>query len=110
MTRITRHANFKLLLLIPSLCACTPSEQEIQAEFVAFVGERNQCDVASDCELARAECPLGCFVYVNRAKVAEVEAKATELVDEYSSAGATCAYDCVEPPGATCEAQRCISK
>lgn len=89
---------------------CAPSEEEIQEEFDAFVAQRNGCEVDADCEMASADCPLGCFVYVNRAKVAEVEAKAKDLIEEYESMGTQCAYDCIEPPGAVCEAKHCRSK
>lgn len=98
--------------MLLGLCAvgCAPSEEEIQSEFDAFVAERNRCEDASDCALATPGCPLSCFVYVHRAKVEEVEAKAKALIEDYERLGATCEYDCIEPPGTVCEQQRCASK
>ena len=90
--------------------ACASSEAEIQAEFDAFVADRDGCEVDTDCAMATAGCPLGCFVYVNQAKVAEVEAKADELIEDYESWGASCEYDCVEALGPVCEDKHCVSK
>jgi hypothetical protein len=88
--------------------ACAPSEEEVQEEFDAYVAERNACTVTDDCVLATADCPLGCWVSVNRAYQADVEAKARELVEDYESGGQKCYYDCI-PAVAVCRDGRCAA-
>ena len=85
--------------------ACGPSDEELQAELDAFVEERNACTAAPDCDIAFISCPLGCYAAVAQDAVAEVEAKAQELVHERDSGTTEC--DCDAPPTATCEAGRC---
>jgi hypothetical protein len=84
--------------------ACGPSEQDLKQEFDAEVQRSNGCAVASECVVARAGCPLGCWVLVNAAHQARVEAKARELIDDYESGGRACAYECTERPMIVCSA------
>lgn len=86
---------------------CAPSEEEIEREFDAYVEGANACSVASECGIAAADCPLGCFVAVRIDRVASVERKARELVEDYESGGRGCRYDCVQPGALECVSGRC---
>jgi len=98
------------LLAVAILSACAPaSEEEIEAEFDDFVAGRNQCEVASECELAPAGCPLGCFVAVRREHVDAVSEKAQELIADYQSGGRSCAYRCAAVPPLECRMERCFA-
>lgn len=101
----TATAFLLSLLALPAACA-KRSEQDIQEEFQAYVGERNHCAEDGDCELVYPGCPLGCFVAVNRAEATAVKEKADELVAEYESEGQGCAYACM-PMRAICASDRC---
>jgi hypothetical protein len=96
-------------VLVWSLIAlgCGRSEQSIKAEFAAYVGGANQCQVAADCAVASPGCPLGCFVAVRSDRKADVENEARSLIQSYQAGGAGCAYDCVVPGPVTCTANRC---
>lgn len=87
------------LVIAVSLLAvgCSRSDTEIKAEFDAFVATHNECavDVADECVLASADCPLGCSAAVNVKHKAVVEKKAAELVDEYETWGRKCENDCI---------------
>ena len=91
VTRALFLASSALLLVMA--CAAR-SEQEIQAEFRAYVAAHNQCSSSEQCVLASAGCPLGCAVAVNIEHKGAVEKKAAELVNEYESGGRQCQYDC----------------
>jgi hypothetical protein len=98
------------LVVLALLSACAaPSEEEIEAEFDDFVASRNQCQVASDCELAPAGCPLGCSVAVRREHVDAVSAKAQELIADFESDGRSCAYRCALVPPLECRMERCFA-
>jgi hypothetical protein len=96
-----------MLFSIAALPACGPSEEEIQKEFDAYVAARNACTVTDDCVLANADCPLGCWVAVNRAYQADVEKKARDLVTDYESGGPSCVYDC-QPAVPVCTDGHCV--
>jgi hypothetical protein len=86
-------------VLVPLLlAACAPSEEEIEAEFAAFISSRNHCEATTDCVLVGLECPLGCFIAVHSEHERAVRGKAHELVDDYESGGRSCAYDCALAP------------
>jgi hypothetical protein len=89
------------------LAGCTPSEEDLQKEFDAFVAGANSCAMPSECAAASAGCPLGCGVAVRADRKAAVEAKARELIDRYERYGARCEYDCVGHGPATCTEGRC---
>jgi hypothetical protein len=91
------------------LCAagCSPSEEDIQAEWDETVAASNACQSAADCALVSPGCPLGCFAAVNSAKKAEVEARAAELIKEYESGGMACAYSCLAPGPLECTGGQC---
>ena len=80
---------------------------QTKQEFDAYVEGANTCSAASECGIARADCPLGCFVAVRLDRVASVERKARELIEDYESGGRSCAYDCVEPGPLECVRGRC---
>src|SRR5687768_6897953 len=101
-----RYLAFPVFILGVSCSA--PSEDDIQAEFDAFVAHNNSCMVDDDCALATADCPLGCFVAVNESRVDETEAKARALIDDYESGGRKCFYQCATPGPLRCEAQHCV--
>lgn len=86
---------------------CAPTEEEIQEEFEDYVDGANSCSVASECGIAEASCPLGCFVAVRADRVASVERKARELIDDYSSGGRRCVYTCVAAGELECVRGRC---
>lgn len=86
---------------------CAPSEEDVQKEFDAEVQRSNGCDSASECVVASAGCPLGCWVLVNAKFQARVEAKARELIEDYESGGARCDYECAEAPVIACSASKC---
>jgi hypothetical protein len=90
------------------LAACAPSEEEIEAEFAAFVAERNHCESATDCVLVDLGCPLGCFIAVRSSDARAVSEKAQELIADYESGGRSCDYDCAEPPALECRMERCF--
>ena len=88
---------------------CAPSQEEIEREFDAYVDGANACSAASDCGIARVDCPLGCFVAVRADRVTSVERKARELIEDYESGGRSCAYDCVEPGALEGVRERCTT-
>jgi hypothetical protein len=96
-------AAFAALLL----AACGPSEEEIKADFGAFVDSANRCEVAADCTLVYPGCPLGCFVSVRADRAEEAMRYAQELISDYESGGASCDYECTEAPRVTCVQLRC---
>lgn len=110
MNWLLNSSRIRLTFVGLSAVCCAPSEEELQAEFDAYVAARNQCETVADCAVAVPGCPLGCFVYVNSSKVKEVEAKAKELVDDYERFGAQCEYGCVAAAGVDCEAHRCVAR
>ena len=79
----------------------------MQQEFDAYVAKANQCEETAQCTLATAGCPLGCVVAVRVEAKADVERKARELIEDYESGGAMCAYDCAAVSGAECRDGRC---
>lgn len=85
---------------------CGRSDAELKAELDAFVATRNECAASSECVLASADCPVGCFAAVNVEHKAAVEKKAAELVAEYERWGAACDYECISG-GAECVEGRC---
>jgi hypothetical protein len=104
-----------ILVLVLSLAAglgaagCgAPSAEEIQAEFKNYVSGANQCTGASECAVAFAACPLGCFVAVRAERKADVEAKAKELIEDYERGESRCLYGGCPVPGAlSCTEGRC---
>jgi hypothetical protein len=103
------------LVLVLSLAAglgaagCgAPSAEEIQAQFKNYVSGANQCAAASECAVASAACPLGCFVAVRADRKADVEAKARELIDDYERGNSRCVYGgCALPGALSCTEGRC---
>lgn len=84
-----------------------PSEEEVREEFNDYVSGANSCSMVDDCAYASAGCPLGCQVAVRKDRVADVERKARELIDDYETGGRDCEYECVQPLGVTCSGGRC---
>jgi hypothetical protein len=96
------------LALAAGACALVaPSEEEIKAEFAAYVAKANHCQQASDCAEAHPGCPLGCSVPVRADRKADVERKAHDLIADYERGGRSCEYDCAEPGVLACVGQRC---
>jgi hypothetical protein len=79
-------------------CLFGRSEESVRSEFEAYVKGASSCTAASECAVASASCPLGCFAAVRSERVADVEAKGRELISEYERSGERCYYDCA-PPG-----------
>jgi len=88
-------------------CLFGRSEESVRSEFEAYVKGASSCTAASECAVASADCPLGCFVAVRSERVADVEAKGRELVSEYERGGKGCAYDCVPPGPLRCVEGHC---
>lgn len=97
------------VLAVWPVAACSPSEDEVQREFDVEVQRSNGCEEASECVVASAGCPLGCWVLVNAKFQARVEAKANELIEDYESGGARCDYECTEAPEIACTAGKCAA-
>jgi hypothetical protein len=96
------------VLVVAGLFGCTgASEEEVQRRFNDYVNKANACTMASECAAASAGCPLGCEVAVRSERVADVEAKARELIKEYERGGRSCAYECRPRRTVVCEANRC---
>jgi hypothetical protein len=84
------------------------TEDEIRAEFEAFVEAHNSCQADAECERAAAGCPLGCLTFVRKEFVPATAKKAKELIDEYEAAGRPeCNYLCAEPGDPVCRDGRC---
>jgi hypothetical protein len=99
-------SRIRIALLAVFVVACGPSEEEIKAEFDAFVSIREDCTVDADCVIASTGCPLGCGTAVNREHEEEVEAKANELIEDYEGTGRACEYTCPQLV-AVCKARHC---
>ncbi|MES1204891.1 MAG: hypothetical protein ABUS79_03045 [Pseudomonadota bacterium] len=84
-----------------------PSEDEVRADFDAYVRTANSCQIVSDCTVVSPGCPLGCQVAVAKARQADVERKARELIDDYESGGRACAYGCADLGSLACTAGHC---
>ncbi len=97
-----------LVLLLLLLISCAPSEEEIEAEFAAFVASRNHCEATTECVLVGLECPLGCFIAVHSQYERAVRDKSRALVEDYQSGGRSCAYDCARAPALECRMGRCF--
>lgn len=105
--RPRRIAPFAAALAALLSAACGPSEEEIKADFASFVDSANRCEIAADCALVYPGCPLGCYAAVRADRAEEAMRYAEELISDYESGGASCQYDCVEPPRLTCVQLRC---
>jgi len=100
-------AALAALAAVLGVLGCAPSEEEIKSEFEAYVNGANACSEASECAAASADCPLGCQVAVRRDRVASVERKARELIEDFESGGQSCAYDCAPEKPLECVGGRC---
>jgi hypothetical protein len=83
------------------------SEEEVRKEFEAFVRQSSSCQDVSECVVAAAGCPLGCFAVVRHDRKAAVEAKARELIESYERGGRACAYGCIPVGELACTNNRC---
>src|SRR4051812_47404583 len=97
-----RSRAWTFAALVTASCLASPSDEDIKQQFAAYVASANSCQQASECAIASAECPLGCFVAVRADRKADVERKARELVAAYERGGASCQYDCVAPGQPAC--------
>jgi hypothetical protein len=96
-------------LLALAAAGCAPSEEEIKAHFNAYVETANACTMGSECALAMADCPLEC-VAVRVERVADVEAKARELIKDWERGDRKCGGGgCSSQPArmAFCVRNRC---
>jgi hypothetical protein len=113
MRTVTRASAGRLwpgwdLLLAVIIAGCTgASEEEVQRKFNDYVNGANACTMASECAVASAGCPLGCEVAVRTDRVADVEAKAQQLIGDYERGGRSCIYGCRPPGTVACVANRC---
>jgi hypothetical protein len=91
------------------LAGCSPSAEEVQAEFEDYVRGATACETAAECAIAHASCPLGCWVVVRADRVEDVERRARQLIEDYESGGQRCDYDCTEDPVPACIDEHCAA-
>lgn len=108
--RLPFRTSLVSLLLAASLAGCAPSAEDIQAAFRETVEASNACELDTDCAIASADCPLGCWVAVRADQVESVEARADELITDYERGGPRCVYDCTAPSTPTCTDGRCTAE
>jgi hypothetical protein len=97
-----------VLLLAVISAGCTgASEEEVQRKFNDYVNSANSCTMVSECAVASAGCPLGCEVAVRTERVADVQARARQLIEDYERGGRSCVYGCRPPGTLACVAGRC---
>ena len=96
-----------LVVAVLAFGGCTPTGEEIQAEFDAAVADANHCGADTDCVLVHPGCPLGCYVAVNKDHQAEIAELAEDLIEDYESSGQACMYSCMAPGEPRCEQGRC---
>jgi hypothetical protein len=94
------------VVVVAASCSA-PSEDEVQAEFEAFVEKNNACTTTDECVIFAPGCPLGCEAVVSASRVDAAKAKARELIDDYESAGRSCQYSCAVPTVPVCEGGHC---
>jgi hypothetical protein len=94
-------------VLIPLATACGASEEDVQAEFNAFVADHDDCQAATDCALISPGCPLGCSVALRADAVDEAEAFAKDLIEDYERGGASCDYGCTGAQRVACTDEVC---
>ena len=104
---MTGWPRWVLLLAVISAGCTGASEEEVQRKFNDYVNGANSCTMASECALAGAGCPLGCEVAVRTERVADVVAKAQQLIAEYERGGRSCIYGCRGPGTVACVVNRC---
>jgi len=97
----------RVLLLGALAAGCGASEEEVQAEFNAFVADHDGCQAATDCALMSPGCPLGCSTALRADAVDEAEALAEDLVDDYERSGTHCDYECVGAQRVACTDGAC---
>jgi len=94
-------------LALPAL-GCAASEEDVQRRFTDYVNGANACTAVSECAIVSPGCPLGCAVGVRTERVADVQAKARELIKEYERGGRRCDYGgCRVHEALVCMANRC---
>lgn len=91
-----------LLLGLALGLGCAPSEEEIRKEFSDFVSSHNACERDEDCTLITPGCPLGCWTALHKSAADQGARLASELIEDYESAGRACEYGCVASCGARC--------
>lgn len=92
------------------LGSCAASEERVQEEFAAFVGERDSCQEGADCTVGSYGCPLGCGVAFNKKYEDEVVDEAHRLIRKYERGGRACAYSCPALGEAVCEEGKCATQ
>ena len=105
--RFARSSGWFWALTLGASCLLGRSEESVKSEFDAYVQGANHCQDATECGVAYADCPLGCFVAVRADREADVEAKAKDLVAQYRRGGGACVYDCAVPGDMICLGGRC---
>ena len=95
-----------LSLLALVLSSCT--EDQIEAEWSAWLDEHNACESVDDCAMVTPDCPLGCGDGVRTEDLAAAEAKANALIAAWSGGVQNCAYDCLQLE-LSCTANRCTT-
>jgi hypothetical protein len=83
----------------------TPTEDEILADFSAWLADHADCTVAEDCVVISPGCPLGCYAAVAEEHAAEARALADELIE---ACGCICDYSCTPGGPADCVDGQCV--
>jgi hypothetical protein len=96
------------LAVAPLFFGCAASEESVQADFGAFVGERNSCEEDAECMIGSYGCPLGCGTAINRKYEDEVAEEAARLIKKYERGGRSCAYGCLAEGEPLCDAGTCV--
>jgi hypothetical protein len=86
-----------LILSTIILTGCTPTENYISDE----IQKANYCQVDTDCADAGSKCPFGCYIYVNKKEINEIN----KLLKAYKS---ECVYSCINCPGVQCKNNQCV--
>lgn len=63
--------------------SCTPTADEVKAEFDAALSATKDCDLDASCVVLKTGCPLGCFVAVHEDDQDEIDQLSSELTTMY---------------------------
>jgi hypothetical protein len=103
-----KRAKVPTVLAPPDDSPCGKVDQQIVADFKAFISAHQECHTDTDCALAKTDCPLGCTgVAVTASAVGKTESLSEELLRKAGRQGCTCSYRCRPPRRAECKKGLC---
>jgi hypothetical protein len=89
---------------------CVQLEDQIKAQFEAFLSRHRACKNADDCTLAKTDCPLGCYgVPVSRSAQRQAKTVSDGLLALFEGQDCGCVYKCNAPEWAECRNGRCVA-